>query len=164
MLVGGLRRAVGWTRYAGRLGYSLTQCVHEISFAGPRQPLAAQRHIQIAAFDAPTPLLPYMLWLGQGSGRGCPAAAVCIAAANQLSVEDTIRSPDSSCIHKNSLHTPDRMTSEHFPVSTAATPIRPYHDLGLSRGNNSDSGSDATGEPNRCKSVDESLSLGAILG
>jgi hypothetical protein len=40
----------------------------------------------------------------------------------------------------------------------------PYHDLGLSRGTNSDSGSDAKGEPNSWESVDESLSLGAMLG
>ena len=82
----------------------------------------------------------------------------------QLAVEDMIRSPGSSCIHRHGLHTPDKMTSEHFPISTAATPIRPYHDLGLSKGNNSDSGSDATGEPNRWESIDESLSLGAMLG
>jgi hypothetical protein len=61
MLVGELRRAAGWMRYAEWLGYSLTQCEHEIPFAGPTQPLAAQRHVQIAALDAPITLLPYML-------------------------------------------------------------------------------------------------------
>ena len=38
-------------------------------------------------------------------------------------MEDTIRSPGSSCIHRHGPHTPDKMTSEHFPVSTAAIPI-----------------------------------------
>ena len=70
------------------------------------------------------------------------------------------RGQGSSYIHRLGLHTPDKMTSEYFPVSTTATPIRPYHDLGLSRKNNSDCG---TGEPNRSESVDESLSLGAML-
>jgi hypothetical protein len=61
MLVGELRKATGWMRYAGWLGYSPTQCDHKMPSARPTQPLAAQRHIQIAAFDAPIPLLPYML-------------------------------------------------------------------------------------------------------
>jgi hypothetical protein len=67
--------------------------------------------------------LSYVLRLGQGSERGCPAAAVCLAGTSQLAMEDTIRSPGRSCRHRHGLHTPDKLTSEHFPISTAATPI-----------------------------------------
>jgi hypothetical protein len=41
ILVGELRRATGWMRYAGWLGYTLTLGDHEIPFAGPTQLLAA---------------------------------------------------------------------------------------------------------------------------
>jgi hypothetical protein len=61
MLVGELCRAAGWMRYAVWLGYTLTLCDHEIPFAGPTRPLAAQRYIQIAAFNAPTAFIPYMV-------------------------------------------------------------------------------------------------------
>ena len=138
-------------RYAGWLRYS---------FARPTQPLAAQHHIRIAAFDAPTPLIPYMLLLGQGSGRGCPAAAVCKAENSQLAVEETIRSPGSSCILRHGLHTPDKMTSLSRPPRPRSVPIMISNcprettaiAVAMPQGN----------QP--LESVDESLSLGAILG
>jgi hypothetical protein len=113
ILVGELRRAAGWMRYSDFMR-SQNSLRRANTTARSKMPYSDS---SLRCF------LSYVPRLGQGSERGCPAAAVCLAGTSQLAVEDTIRCPGRSCIHRHGLHTPDTMTSEYFPISTAATPI-----------------------------------------